>query len=504
MSIDLQWVRNDPDRVREFQALRRRAGARKNHGSGDGNSNSNSHCESNDGGGGETEDPVGRVLRLDGATRALLRALQGRKRRLGELGRALRPGPDPLPFADREALLREKKALQASIVEEEAAWRASEQDTLACLCELAGPVEGPPLGGWGYGDGDGENDSDSGGRDARRELPPVLGGEAHRSVLAMDLAQAWRAYTLRCFGNYPSVELPQPCTTPRAENDPWLRLLEECLPRGRSIWGEKELPRFAAAWSGDSRLDLLALCPPGGSDAREIQADLFGELVRYFGPLVGGCETESGSRRVLKRYAAPPPDLDLHEWSRHELHLVPEDPGAGLPSVLLGAVSHRGDARTRAKGMAFAGGGLLRAGGKHPRPAASRAVAREFVHLVQASVAGPWTWNAVLSCRRVGGTHLEVPACLVPHLARPVPASGAGPERTVPLEDLVVPRRGGGSRLFGERKPAAAEGLAAQTQAFPRFPPLGPPGPGEREQRARWDRLSCPFGVVVSGPPARP
>jgi hypothetical protein len=261
-----------------------------------------------------------------------------------------------------------------------------------------------------------------------------------RSRLGMDLEQAWKQYTLRYFVSYLWVELPQGVPVIRrrqqqqaAEDasfsiDPdrahalwgccdnkndlknnnncpicnvaatvsssssssstddcqpivmlptWIRLLSESLPN-KSIWGDKELPKYTALWSssnyvatstpmtkqqqssnnknicwlgggsenyesgGDDKnscceippssssesfsLELVAITASSVVDAREIQNNLVEEISNYYESLLmmnddqlSGCQHKN--KLLLRRRVVPAPDLNCHEWSRVEIHL---------------------------------------------------------------------------------------------------------------------------------------------------------------------------------------
>ena len=59
----------------------------------------------------------------------------------------------------------------------------------------------------------------------------------------------------------------------------------------------------------------------------------------------------SNSIQLLQR-VVPAPDLNGHEWSRLEIHVQLQSE----ETLLLGSVSHWGDALSRARKMSFAGG----------------------------------------------------------------------------------------------------------------------------------------------------
>jgi len=600
---------------------------------------------------------VGDVLEKDELSRKHLRALQEHKRSLKEIQVGLRPNqkntddrgntdaptdpksgraeggatkPEflPPPANDRETLLRKKKAAERKIGLAEADWRASLREMREALSGLASPVapaKPDPNGG-----------GDSEGTTLRAALPPVCFG-GKKTVLGGDLERAWTEHTLRRFAAYPWVELPGgvpvaaeppaplgggaefsvspdrarglwgPIDGPGASgssgslprNDkhpvvlpPWIRLLTESLPN-KSIWGEKELPRYAALWSthhqgptggvrwlgrpgggGVGRpdrhsaapfsLQVVALAAPSVVDAREIQKDLLDELCGYYSDLLAIRDNGTeGRTKFLKRFSVPAPDLNHHEWSRIEVHVEPHlsplssgsgngatgetSAGAGAEESIgasggavqrlrLGWVSHWGDAASRACDMAFAGGGVVRAGGKKKNGGpSSNASTKEYVHVVEASVVddsssvfqkilyansnrvgAPADGSAGDSRRNENRVLVDVPPVLVPHLIRPLSTASG-----IPLEELVV----GGKKkkkkkqaifgvrnqhVVGQNKSAARDRpqgqqavssgtLGAGANGAPKFPPivvLPSESREERAERMELEKLSCPYDFL--------
>jgi len=358
----------------------------------------------------------------------------------------------------------------------------------------------------------------------------------------------------------------------------WIRLLTQFMPN-KSIWGERELPRYTALWSSSNSnscsgssanhqhtesssdvhwmgrltesssennnddddnfnynhnldnhsspaatsgvfsLEIVAISAPCVVDAREMQNDLVEELWRYYESLLlltagGGNNNGNGNgdgdgngddpqqpktktkTKSLKRIVVAPSDLRSHEWSRVELHLQlnldldctrtetnnRNSSGSGntngsMRTIRLGWVSHWGDAATRACDMSFAGGGVVRAGGKKTSnknkhknsstKAARNTTTKEFVHVIQASIVDDSTWNKILyaNSSAVAGDHTDnsgsiqldgdgdgvasaatnsrqnekgqfvnVPPVLVPYLIRPLPADSP----KIFLQDLVL------------------------------------------------------------------
>jgi hypothetical protein len=564
---------------------------------------------------------------------------------------------------EREDLMKEKKDIETRIKLAEADWKASLQDTHKTLCKLASPVttimtkaNGDERGGGGDIITAAFHDPDA----IQVVAPPPLlvpnnaGGCPNRSSLGMDLEQAWRQYTLRHFAAYLWVELPggvsvvesssdnassrlpslsplhAPCinrdrahelwgpigrdssstNTPVAMLPSWIRLLTESLPN-KSIWGEKELPRYTAIWSspkekyskgesGDQQddddddddwfgvlpgvssssihgpfsLELVAIAAPSVVDAREIQNNLVEELLNYYSGLLGDVrEDEPQSRNkkaLLKRVIVSPPDLHTHEWSRIEIHC--QLPSSSSPfnfcnakeeknsvtesrtndnnvnnnnsinTLRLGWVSHWGDAATRACDMSFAGGGVVRGGGKnkYSNKSARNASTKEYVHLVEASVIDNSSsmWSKILyansnaplfstddadsSRRKEKQALVDVPQVLVPYLIRPIPKNSL----SVPLEDLFLDEKSKKKKketVFGvrpdikdtsvhrdeQREPAiipcnnSRMGMSEMDSACakdqPRFPPFAANSTMSQEElqkRIRMEKLSCPYDFL--------
>jgi len=491
-----------------------------------------------------------------------------------------------------------------------------------------------------------------------------------RSSLGMDLEQAWRQYTLRRFAAYLWVELPRgvsvvemssdvsqppspshfpsinldrahelwgccastlsPSTSRPSDACPicevssstaspskadhpvvmlpsWIRLLTESLPN-KSIWGEKELPRYTAIWSrsenhrplqqgsnnilwlgrpkecnedkvgkqdsfgvlpslpsitGPFSLELVAVAAPSVVDAREIQNNLVEELLNYYGGLLMVRGGEQSRKKLLKRVVVAAPDLHNHEWSRIEIHFqlhssscsssnrnaeeerdgdTESRTNSDIHTLRLGWVSHWGDAATRACDMTFAGGGIVRAGGKKRYNKSSRnASTKEYVHLVEASVidSSSSTWNKILyansnamvnsnrstddadfSRRKEKQFLVNVPLVLEPYLIRPISNSSS-----IPLEDLFFDeksKRKEKDTVFGvlgntkdpytghneQQEPvmpcsSSRMGIAGVDssciQDEPKFPPFGVPSSmsqGELQKRIRWEKLSCPYDFL--------
>ena len=528
MPIDLKWVRSDPDQVREWQNLRRR----------------------NDDD--ENVDLVDQVLHKDEVSRKNLLTLQEHKKSLKQVQIALRPKKPKndeeietnTPELSREELLNEKKAIDTKIRLAEAEWKASLEDTQRALCRLASPVTDMKPNGDYY-------DVDANQVSVTSVSLPVSGNT--RTFLAMDLEQAWKQYTLRYFSSYLSVELPRgiPVVDTPLDNSEldasisvdralelwgslspsksqadnrtiailpsWMRLLTEFLPN-KSIWGEKELPRFSSIWSqgeqnstegsGNFSLGLLAIMAPSVVDAREIQNKLIQELLEYYSGLL---TTVGEFRQQLKRVLVAPPDLHCHERSRIEIHLQMNDK---IETLRLGWVSHWGDAASRACDMAFAGGGVVQAGGKKKYKASRNAASKEYVHLVEASVVDESTWIKILyaNCStETADVSLTVPSVLVPHLVRPLSDS-----LSVPLSNLFLDEKSKkkkkesvfgvlGARDDGQKKqelpihPSNSRSGVGNEKLQPKFPPLGAvPSLSQEElqKQRRLEKLSCPYDFL--------
>jgi len=329
----------------------------------------------------------------------------------------------------RDDLIKEKKAIETKIRSAEANWKASLEDTYKTLCKLASPVAIMKVKGDGVDYDILSSKFLDTNVSTVVTPPLLLPDSHYRkSSLAMDLEQAWRQYTLRQFAAYIWVELPRgvsvmemssdssrppspshfpsisldrahelwgcytstssPSTQTTSVSCPscsvtssmkssssddrqpvvmlpsWIYLLTESLPN-KSIWGEKELPRYTAIWStsesqrslqqisddtfwlghpkeyntdrtgdqnlvgvlpglssidGSFSLQLVALAAPSVVDAREIQMNLVEELENFYSSLLMGRGNDQSRKKSLKRVVIAAPDLHNHEWSRIEIH----------------------------------------------------------------------------------------------------------------------------------------------------------------------------------------
>eukprot|EP00531_Pseudo-nitzschia_arenysensis_P001794 CAMPEP_0116142218 /NCGR_PEP_ID=MMETSP0329-20121206/14790_1 /TAXON_ID=697910 /ORGANISM="Pseudo-nitzschia arenysensis, Strain B593" /LENGTH=534 /DNA_ID=CAMNT_0003637437 /DNA_START=272 /DNA_END=1876 /DNA_ORIENTATION=+ len=533
MPIDLKWVRSDPDQVREWQTLRQ--------------------CRArgdNDKDGVESVDLVDDVLGKDEVSRQHLQRLQEYKKLLKQVQVRLRPKKNAeqqqqqQQEENRETLLQEKKAVEAKIKLAESSWKASLEDTHKALCQLASPVT--------------NTSDDAYDLDALQVTPFSIPISGHaKSSMGINLEQAWRRYTLNYFSDYLWVELPRgmpvasnsesesesdsafmsldraeelwgSClpTKPSSSNGhstinmlpSWIRLFTEFLPN-KSIWGEKELPRYTALWSSTS-LELVAVMAPSVVDAREIQTKLVQELLVYYESLL------ANPKNALKRIVVSAPDLNHHERSRIEIHVVlsSDETQEKFQTLTLGWVSHWGDAATRAYDMAFSGGGVVQAGGK--KKFGNRNASKEFVHLVEASVMDESTWKKILYANSTQSNSsssdgnenqlVNVPPVLVPHLVRPIPNVSS-----ILLKDLFLDEKSkrkkkesvfgvlGGNKIDAskaKKQEAVASGNgkigveSTRTRNGPKFPPLGFSSctPKEDlEKRIRLEKLSCPYDFLL-------
>ena len=442
--------------------------------------------------------------------------------------------------AMREDLIQEKKKIERKIRLAESDWKASLKDTYMTLCKLASPVTAMKS----CGD---FNDLDV----IKTATLPLLLPDSGcpKSSLWMDLEQAWRQYTLRHFSSYIWVELPRgilieglsmdasqrpldthlpTITSDRAlelwgscasrslstpieycnessskPNDQaqkilpsWMLLLTDYLPN-KSIWGEKELPRYTAIWgrngnhslqkkydetnaaekdsasdlpgfssiSGDFSLDLVALTAPSLVDAREIQSNLVEELLNYYSSLLRIGGDEQIRKKILKRVVVPPQKLHNHECSRIEIHIqlrslsicsntegensdFQRRAACNIQTLRLGWVSHWGDAATRTCDMSFAGAGVVQASGKKKYKSTNNTSTKEYVHLVEASVIDDSSsiWNKIfyvnsnhfgnnteVSRCKADQMLVDIPTALLPYLIRPIP----NPSQ-ITLADLVL------------------------------------------------------------------
>jgi hypothetical protein len=422
MPIDLKWVRNNPDRVREWQTLRRR---RCCHG-----------------------DAVDRCLQLDEVSRNHLRMAQNHKRSLQTLKKRLRPGG--CTSDQRQQLLEEKTRVEDQIKHHEKLWKAALEDTHVALCRLASPV----------------------GTVNEVKEPWITtnnNNHAPQSRNESNAKRAWKDYTLWYFENYHWVASSTTTTNSppgRAlelwgddedENlsvllPSWIRLLEEGLP-SKSIWGDKELPRYTALVSSTKEdelsLGIVALTAASPVDARQVQSELLDELCGYYSSLLVGNST-------LHPRILAPHELNPHEWSRIEVWLYNEG-----KKHRLGWISHWGDAATRACGMAFAGGG-------------TKSDSKEYVHLVEASVVDESTWAAM-------ETHVAAPpACSTTSKTPDLVWNGTTKPKT---KDAV----------FGTKPPPRKPKPQQDEDTIaPKFPPRKP----EDTTTKQWEQRSCPFDFV--------
>ena len=506
-------VRSDPDQVREWQNLRR----------GGTDCNDDAYV-----------DLVDAVLQKDELSRENLKTLQEHKRSLKLVQSLLRPPKtskniDERNANDREDLIKEKKIIEEKIKLAEKHWKSSLEDTTKTLFKLASPVTNMSS----HLEDGGECGDNS--HAINIVVPPLLQLEysCPRSSLAMDLEQAWKQYTLHHFASYLWLEVPPgvpvvenasgSCQTPslahsispdrahelwgcyeptslsQADSHPivmlpsWIRLLTDNLP-SKSIWGEKELPRYTAIWSRHenyrhpkhgsnnvvwlgrpneynddksrerdslnelpplcsttsfSALDLVAVVAPSAVDAREIQWNLVKNLVGYFGGLFMARGDGQGQNQLLKHIVAAP-HLHNHELSRIEIHFrLPAslsqptnrntneessgDTEIRTNTLRLGWVSHWGDAMTRACDMAFSGGGVARAGGKNKYSKSTRNTStKEYVHLVQASVIDDSLsmWNKIL--------YANSNAILTPDFGK-IPSSKKDKQLLIDVPPVLVP-----------------------------------------------------------------
>lgn len=358
-----------------------------------------------------TRQPVKKNEGDSGVEKKLAKAIEERDGQANPEGQKDQEFLPQSPPTSREDLLKEKKEIETKIRLAETDWKASLEDAYKTLCKLASPVTiAKPNGN---GDDCGDSNTHVHNLEATNAIVTsfLLPYSGHpRSSLGMDLEEAWRQYTLRRFASYLWVEVPrgipvvetssnasQPSSPsaftsidvdrahelwgpicgvsssslqadhPVVMLPSWIRLLTESLP-SKSVWGEKELPRYTAIWSGienNSRtlpqgsentvwlgrpkdfnkvksgqedafgvipgasssisrpfsLEIVALMAPSVVDAREIQNSLVEELWNYYGDLLMVRGDEPSRNKVLKRIVVAPPDLHNHEWSRIEIHL---------------------------------------------------------------------------------------------------------------------------------------------------------------------------------------
>jgi len=210
-----------------------------------------------------------------------------------------------------------------------------------------------------------------------------------------------------------------------------------------------------------------------------------------------------------------------------------------INTLRLGWVSHWGDAATRACDMSFAGGGVVRAGGKnkYSNKSARNASTKEYVYLVEASVIDNSSsmWNKILyansnaalfstddadlSRRKEKQVSVDVPPVLEPYLIRPIPNNSS----SILLGDLFLDEKSKKKKketVFGVRRdtkdtsvrhneqqePAipcnnsrVSELDSACAKDQPTFPPFGATSTMSQEElqkRIRMEKLSCPYDFL--------
>ena len=302
-----------------------------------------------------------------------------------------------------------------------------------------------------------------------------------------------------CWISSSSSSQQPPKPSPRSVMLPtWIQLLKDYVPT-KSIWGDKQLPVFTGVWSnhptattddcgGDKdddddilwlnsrchrrrnknekktknvslqsqfSLELIALTASSIVDACEIQNDIAREVKEYYAGLLvedddnsssSSSSSESSSRIVI--HHVQPPDLNIHEWNRMEIHAKTlrssrpqqegetrllqdeESPRSLCQTVCLGWVSIWGDAASRTFDMAFAGGGV-RTTGKQSK--SSKQVSKDYVYVVQASVVDPSTWEKIIFLNHINSTSQECGSQNVTMLV------GIPPAMKPSLHGLVTP-----------------------------------------------------------------
>jgi hypothetical protein len=468
MPIDLKWVRDNAEAVKEWQRLR----------------------------GLNADHVVQQVLDADEASRVRLSELQEVQRKLADVKRHLKPNQrsfdedksgDHLTTESksREKWLEEKLRLESEILMLDELWRESLQKAEKSSWKLASPLDIVK-----------DQPSTEQGNQSFLQCEDIVPKSAHSALseVGMDLQNAWKQHTMQYFADFPAVQICSGLQVERSKNsqkcgeipgclDPerahaiwgckemddgnfsgtcaicrvqkvdgayavlpaWIRLLTEFLP-AKSIWGDKQLPVYAAVWNdadcssvkdvlekhsepsclrtesaGSSfSLDLVALTPSSFVDARQVQTDIVEKITRYYGnllvPFAGG---ENDSSRIVTSYSQP------HELERHECSCVKIlAKGIRRDELLcLGKVSCWGDAASRACAMSFAGGGLRSVKG---RIGPKSQIKKEFVYVVQASVVDSCTWEKLIfansvSCKDQNAEALlGIPPVLRPHLVHPI------------------------------------------------------------------------------------
>jgi hypothetical protein len=106
----------------------------------------------------------------------------------------------------------------------------------------------------------------------------------------------------------------QPLPSPSTILPTWMRLLTDFVPQ-KSIWGDKQLPVYAAVWSSNRQglhatdgssftLDVVGLTASSVVDARQVQEDMINRVVEYYASLFMGLsqsKSKQSSSGIIKR-----------------------------------------------------------------------------------------------------------------------------------------------------------------------------------------------------------
>jgi len=414
MPIDLKWIRNNPDLVRNWQKQR-----------------------------GLSTENVDRVLDLDHRCRALLKHLEKQRSELKKLQKSMRPSVADETDSDskkkkkksREEILQERKLIDESIRQTEKEWKAASKETLQALWCIASPVDEQVSNsliekGEEFVTTD-PNQSCGGSvgihhrhNNIRKKLPEF----DFTKGPGFDLAQAILSMARRRFAKYPIYKFPtkvfvvsknitashddessvesdhalamcgcieaaadccdnlynQPSTIPG-----WLGMVTHRFPP-KSIFGAKQLPRFVSIWghnttTADSTdtFEIIAMTAGTVWDSRCVQSILLEELEIFYRDLLLLQSLDGNNTAATTRLSLPANQLEMHELSRIILRTRPTTAGDGDGGRPLGYVSNFGDSVSRANEIQFLGGGLQKKG-------------KEYVHFVRAVVLTPSIMASVM------------------------------------------------------------------------------------------------------------
>ena len=406
MPIDLKWVRNHPDQVREWQIERQPQ---------------------------PQQDLVDLVLKSDAQARQALSTLNRQRTQLKRLQQSLRPNPkNPQPQGDRQTILTNIKQLQEHIRQLDQHWKQADQQTKTILWQLASPIDTQETPTPTHTST--TTTTTTTATKCKNQKPPKSTELLDLSTnMGLEVAQAMLQWTCRFFRDRYSVcrlpsrkntsswstdmahavwgcTGPEKCTICHNNNEEeeeeedsssvanhrrppvhlpsWLGVLKE-IP-SKSMFGAKQLPQYTSIWdpSNDS-LEIVAMTAGTMWDSRTIQQELVQELVDFYATLLyinNPNDDDDSSTSVVVTRAIPASQLDdsIHELCRIQIVLVVKNnnnDGIHQEEWILGWVSNFGDAASRACDICYASGIKNK---------------KEFVHLLHASVVNQETIASIL------------------------------------------------------------------------------------------------------------